>query len=240
MTRLLIPLAVAAALLVFPGAALADSPFDPAHADEIAHRVLLQPSDLPGDGWNQHDVALDTSLVDVAVPDTEACSKSLGPMLDAAKKHPDGTIAGQAAEALSHGGGLLSIPTEVTLQVDVHEDDEYLGDAMARTRDMLAGPDLSTCLGDVFGKTLGGAFKPSVKDVQPGASAPNDGIARAVEISLGSGLVSVSVRMELYVWTYGNAVVQASVIGAGDNLNADLANAVVSGMQAKLDYEAGP
>jgi len=226
-------------LVAMPGLAWADSPFDPAQASDIAQRVLLTPADMPGDGWSSQAMVLDSGTLDGAVPDTDACRNSLGPMLSAASKHPDGTIAGQAAETLSHGGGsLLAIPTEVALEIDVHEDDAYLDGAMDRTRDMLAGPDLWTCLGDLFGKSLGGALRATVQDAEPGAVVPNNGIARAVEITVGGGLVSLSVRMELYVWLYGNVVAQASVTGSSSSVTSDLAGAVINKTQSNLDREA--
>src|SRR5947209_20164017 len=90
-------------LLLFgtPAVVHADSPFDPAQADAIAHRVLLAPEDLPGGGWSRQDVSTDVESALGAIPQTDACQKSLGPMIEAASKHPDGTIAGSAAETLS-------------------------------------------------------------------------------------------------------------------------------------------
>lgn len=208
---------------------------DPAKADAIAHSAMLTVKDLPGTGWTLTETD-EFDEAGLALGEGPACAK-VEKKLDATNEKTDAARAGRAQAAFSNQGKDDLIPLDVEAEVNVFEETRTPADALKTFRSVLASDDFATCMKDLFATAGGGTsgIKVASKSVEPRLAAPADGSAKAFLVSISGSGFAVEMRLEMYLWRFGNVGTTVSLSGPDDGVTTELVKAAVGKMQAKLE-----
>jgi hypothetical protein len=206
--------------------------YDPNKADAIAHAAMLAAADLPGSGWtiSGQDEFADS---DFDVPaNTTACMA----IKDAVAKAPNSELnrVGRAQVTLSRSGSLFE--TGVESQVSIYKDTSTPSAIFSAFKSALGGDNFENCMQDVVQQGAGDA-KFETKSSTAQASAPNGGIAKAIDVKVTVAVVTVTVHFEFYVWQDSNAGVTVSLNGPKEDLTADVVKAALDKTQQKLSAQ---
>jgi hypothetical protein len=220
----LLALAPIVGMLVWGSQAFASGGLDPARADELAHRALPGPNDLPGGGWQitkQDDFSHDPP------PDTKACNNS-AQQIDRLADQVDVGLAGRAEIELTKDD--LSIETTV----EVYNDAKPLADGFSQIAVIFKGDNLVQCFVDSLKSAMGAGDDLSVKATEPLATLPSGAAGRGFDIVLPSQ--NLALHTEQYHWLYGNTAVTLQLTGLPSDVTKEAAQFMVDGLQGALDY----
>jgi len=208
---------------------------DPARGELLAHAAIPSSGGLPGSGWDisaedDFDDGDDDLTVYPACADLVRVTDEVEAALDPQK-------AGEAQREYT-----LPIPrdvpdTTVEYEVTVYRTTQGLSSALGKYAAVFTGPNYARCfqaaLDDPSDSTTGRATS-----VNPSASAPAGGVRFALHIETTSGGSATTVRLEYYVWQFGNSIMAVTVAGERSEVTPALVRAAVSSAQSSLDLAA--
>lgn len=204
---------------------------DPKRADELAHATLLAPTDLPGTGWT---VTADDQFNDAGpTAQTPACD-AIRQQKEVSENISGPERAGRAERAYSRAGK-ADVPTSVDLEVAVFNTGKVVAASLDDMKKAFAGQEFIDCLRDSILAELSSGVKADVREGKVQAPAPNDGFGRAADVTLEVSGQKLQIHVETYAWTYGNVGMQVTITGESASLPAELARAVLTKAQAKLE-----
>jgi len=215
--------------------------FAPARAAEVARSVLPAVADLPGRGWVQSDQDPDDvvqGLGDLFDPDASPSCRALARRVDTLAREVEPARAGFAGREFAlEDANPEALGALVVVRVAVYRDTDGLDAALAEARAALADPAAPACIEARWSDELTAA------PITPFAVAPQGGVAAAFALKARPVTPGAapdenrSVRLEVYLWRYGNAVVQVSA-AAGPSLTPGVIQAIVARTQAALERAA--
>lgn len=208
---------------------------DPKRADELTHATLLAATDLPGDGWS---VSADDQFDDSGpTAKTPACD-AIRQQKEVSENLSGPERAGRAKRAYSRSGK-ADISVSVELEVAAFNTGKVVSGSIDDMKKALAGQEFIDCLRDSILADLPSGAKADVRESKVQGSAPNDGFSRAADVAMEVNGQKLQVHVETYAWAYGNVEMQVTISGESTSLPAELARAVLTKAQTKLEA-AGP
>jgi hypothetical protein len=235
--------------------------YDPEDAEGVARQAVLDPDDL-GDlatsGWNLvfeaagigESDALDLPFTDS--PDARgACVEFTTLAREArnslAERFDDRIPVYQVTRVFERPGfGTLDPQSNLETAVSIYNDPAYVAAFIEEYATVFEHASFLACMElSLAGSGPGGA--PSTLDVdEPSVGLPGPGVARAIEVrteistSAGEPITRLTTRIELYIWTDGNALVDLVVSGKAGDVDDDLVANAVEQTQAKLEAQRAP
>ena len=206
--------------------------FDPGSADEIAHTGLIDPADVPGEGWQTvSEDDFDDGPIDLQ---TEAC-EALNAKRETSRAQVREARAGRASRELAREGELF--PTSVESDIAIFSDSESPAIALRNFKSELDGREFDRCFRDQLEASLEGAEGAGVTTrkadllVEP----PPDGLGQAYEIVISAEGTEAALRLEAYSWRIGNAGVTIRIVGPAADVTEELVNAAVNNVRMRME-----
>jgi hypothetical protein len=227
------------ALVTFAAVACDDEPsatFDPERADELAHQMMLEPEDLPGQGWT---VTAEDEFDDEDETDNDQLSedcRAMGEEFDAIDEER-GEALGRAGRDFEHDSQ-SGFPISIFMDAEIYETDEVVQDAQDAAEEIAERDVFADCLLEVFGLSAaededGLSFE--VEASSASTSAPEGGYSTAVAGDVVVEGQRVPFRFEIYEWAYGNAQLSVGFVGDPDDLTENRLMGVLDDVQAKVE-----
>jgi hypothetical protein len=207
--------------------------FEPSDARALALQALPAVDDFAGEGWRQVDEdSFEAGPLDDISRQSDACNAILE-VYDPLREQLTASVADQAEVEYSNApeGGSIADGALVTVHVAIFTDTFAIEETMDAVREIFGSDDYTTCISD----TLAPVGASNVTAVEPLASAPNDGAAVALEMTLTDEGETADIRLEFYQWTFENAMVITGVGGVAANLDPAVHETVIDGVQARLE-----
>jgi hypothetical protein len=208
-----------------------DVTLDPADAVELAHAALVAPGDLPGSGW---EVTQEDSFSDDDEPpfESEACvaiTEKMNAATDGSEEHR----AGRAQRTISRQGPNDILPTEIDVSVNVFDNVDAPKDAMKAFADVLGSSDFKDCFTNGLKESVEtDGVTVDAKVVDASAKAPFGGEASGFDFHIEAGGEELDMRIEYYVWRWGNVGVTVGV--NGQDLPDGFVEEVVAAIDGKI------
>ena len=205
---------------------------------QVANAAMLVVADLPGQGWSQTSAddfggsILDAPDSDVA--QTPACSNYVKKITDAAKK-AEAARVGRAARSFQQEGALFGMSVDV--EVSVFKDSKVPASLISDAKGAIGSADFENCFREILkssGDGIPSDTKFELKSAKPLASAPNNGISQAYDLSISSSGISFSMHAELYGWANKNASALVTIFGTPDDLKPEAVKAAIAKTDEKL------
>lgn len=218
-----------------PTATPAKPPFDPGHADELAHAAILDAASLPGGGWviDATDQFEDDTDFD-SIPACHDFADHVG--ASGASGHHD-DLAGHAKTEFKRPNSdpnSLELPPSVEVEVEIYHTPGEAAVPWSVVQNIIDSPQFSDCIAAVGEQALAGApegltggfstAKTNIKLPQNGAQMGMKGNFKFVGLSFD--LVG-----GVFFWTYGNAQVTTTIFGSPSAITP----AFVSQVLAQVD-----
>jgi len=221
-----------AVLLVACGGGSSSPKYDTKRAGDLAHAALLNPGDLPGQGWTTTEDDKFSKPDDI--PNTPNCASTIE-----FNKAAADDIAGQAERRITIPAK-TNDTTDLTVQVKVmiYNKTDRLAGVLKQYRGNVTDGSTQKCLLDVIKAELPSNVEISLKQGAAKVQAPEGGVAFAFDVEAKADNDSAQVREEHIVWINGNAVVSLDIQGPPDQVTPDLVKAVVEKTKASLENAA--
>ncbi|MEX2228113.1 MAG: zinc ribbon domain-containing protein [Dehalococcoidia bacterium] len=196
--------------------------FDPREGARLAEAGLIDTADLPGVGWTIVPDEDDGSST------PEGASAECAAFFAETEAFPDqfdAALAGRATRDFerSESGGPSS-PTSVGVDVRVLHDTAVLRGAVDRFRALFERSEAVPCLEQTFAQP---GLTIAVERVAASSAVPQGGAALAYDIAFTLPEQLVVFRVEAYVWTLGNAIVELDVSGERGSTTSEAARTAV-------------
>ena len=203
--------------------------FDPARGDDLSHNALIDPSDLPGSGWQAGETDHFETVDDI--PTTDNC-KTLRTFTSATEDD----LAGRAEKQISLPSKTnADLDQTLTLQVEVYHDPKRLPGLLKTYRSFVSTGSHQNCLLDLLKASLPSNADITLKGSKPDTSPPNGGVSYAYDVDVTAGTDHADLHEEHFTWLYGNVSVSVDLQGPMGSYGADLVKAVLSKEQAKVE-----
>jgi hypothetical protein len=182
---------------------------DPDRAAELIPAVLIDPSVLPGDGWETKTNDFTDSTTS---PDTAACKNS-DAKLKALSKGLESKRAARGKVDMTNVAG--DLPVLVGSEIEVYQTGTDLQSALKDVRAIFASADYVTCLATIFAKDVPGA---TAKRVEPFVDTKSSDPAAAFAAEVSAKDLPAPLRIEAYFYVSGNTVALISVLTPNNGL----------------------
>ena len=141
--------------------------------------------------------------------------------------------AGRAQRAISRQGPNDILPTEVDVSVNIFDDVASPKDSMKAFADVLGSSDFKDCFTNGLKEAVEtDGVTVDAKVVDASADVPFGGEGSGFDFHIEAAGEAVDMRIEYYVWRWGNAGITVSV--NGQDLPDGFVQEVVSAIDAKI------
>ena len=204
-----------------------ETPPDPVRANQIAHSALIQPTDLPGEGWALHSND-NFSNDDATLPEIDPCRPARNLAIDARKAQ-----IGRAQRAMQQPIEGSTLRLQVEVHVRIYDTRATAEGLLNRFRTAMSGDTYIRCLSEGFRLQFGP--KTSVRGAPTTTSAPHGGVSAGFDQDFLVNETQYALHTDEYAWTQSNAYVLVLVSGPRDALTADLASAALTKSVAQVE-----
>jgi hypothetical protein len=205
--------------------------FDPGSANEIAHTGLIDPADVPGEGWQTvSEDDFDDGPIDLQ---TEACD-ALNAKREISRAQVREARAGRASRELAREGEVF--PTSVESDIAIFSDSEAPAMALRNFKSELDGREFDRCFRDQLEASLEGAEAGvTTRKANLLVEPPPDGLGQAYDITITAEGTAAALRLEAYSWRIGNAGVTIRIVGPATDVTQELVNAAVNNVRMRME-----